>query len=53
MANETERLKPAPRSGALGWGDRHFPEPDAKAIVDRVMDPDRGLPIKKEDRRGQ
>jgi hypothetical protein len=53
MESKKDRIKPAPRSGALGWGDRHFPEPDVKAIVDRVMDPERGLPIEKEDDRGQ
>jgi hypothetical protein len=44
---QSERLKPAPRTGAAGWGDR-TPESDVKSIVDRVMDPERrNLPIKK------
>lgn len=41
---EEKRFKPAPRSGAAGWGDR-FLEPDPKAVVDRVMDPDRSTVV--------
>jgi hypothetical protein len=35
-----ERMKPSPRTGAAGHGDL-TPEPDVKAIVDRVLDPER------------
>jgi hypothetical protein len=48
MANETERLKPGPRTGAAGWGDQS-PEPDVRKVVDRVMDDEhRTLRIEKE-----
>jgi hypothetical protein len=45
-------MKPSPRTGALGRG-YHEPEPDVKAIVDRVLDPERRtLSVAKEDSRG-
>jgi hypothetical protein len=46
--NGDARRKDHPKAVFVNGRSIPPPDPDVKAVVDRVMDPDRTLPIKKE-----